>query len=514
MPQPRTARLILASVCAAIFLGALDLTVATAILPRILVDLEVSIDTDLGRASWIITGYLLAYTIGMSFAGRLSDLYGRRVGYISGLLIFIGGSICAALAPALEWLIAARLIQALGAGALVPIAMALTSDIFPSSTRAQALGIVAAVDTAGWMVGHLYGGALMRLFDNWRLLFWLNVPLGLVALALTLNGVAGLQMTKQPGRFDWRGALLLAAALAALNIGLGGGAELGTSDFYGERSGPPAYTIPLIIVALLLFAAFVWVERRSMDPLIDVGILAERSALSASILNLLSGFGLAIALAAVPLLINARISLLAMGDADALRHAAWDSGILLSALTLSMAAAAYPGGILAGRYGARLPAMVGMAFGLAGFLLCTTWQADTGYLTMALCLAIAGLGLGLGLAPSADLLISRFGEARRGTGAALTIIARLIGMTLGISALTVWGVQRQDTLRRLGESDPLALADPARFLLGIIAQVVAEGMRFAAFACVLGLVAAWGMRALPTNGKKTKATQSHRDSNV
>ncbi|HEU5089627.1 MAG TPA: MFS transporter, partial [Roseiflexaceae bacterium] len=106
--------------CIAVFLGAVDLTIATAVLPRMLVDLNISIDTDLGRASWIITGYLLAYTISMTFAGRLSDLYGRRAAYIAGLGLFLLGSLVVALAPTLELVVAGRVIQALGAGGLVP----------------------------------------------------------------------------------------------------------------------------------------------------------------------------------------------------------------------------------------------------------------------------------------------------------------------------------------------------------------------------------------------------------
>ena len=480
----------LASVCVAIFLGAVDLTIVSAALPRVLVDLNVSIDTDLGRASWVITGYLLAYTIGMVFAGRLSDLYGRRICYLIGLIVFVIGSIGVALAPTLELVVIGRVAQALGAGGLVPVAMALTGDLFPVASRAQALGLIAAVDTAGWMVGHLYGGTLMRLFDNWRLLFWLNVPFGLAALGLTWRALRGIVTPGRPGTFDWRGALLVTGALAALNIGLAGGAELGTADFYGERSGPPVYALPLVLIAIGLLAAFVWVERRTREPLIEIGLFRERHALGASILNLLLGFALAIALTNVPLFVNARIGLLEAADPDALRRGAWDSGLLLSALTLTMALTAWPGGRLAAQAGDYLPAAAGIGIALVGFFLTSRWRADTGYPEMALGLALAGAGLGLVLAPAADTLISAAGEEQRGAASALTIVLRLVGMTLGVSALTVWGVQRQDILRRLGADNPLAASDPAAFLVGVAAQVVGEGFLFAAAACLLGIGAA------------------------
>jgi EmrB/QacA subfamily drug resistance transporter len=492
--MPRAAQAALASVCVAIFLGAVDLTIVSAALPRVLVDLNVSIDTDLGRASWVITGYLLAYTIGMTFAGRLSDLYGRRICYLVGLLIFLVGSVCVALAPTLELVVIGRVVQALGAGGLVPVAMALTGDLVPKARQAQALGLIAAVDTAGWMVGHLYGGALMRLFDSWRLLFWLNVPLGLAALWLTWRALRGIPTPGRSGVFDWRGALLAAAALAALNIGLAGGAELGAADFYGERSGPPIYALPLVLLSIGLFAAFVWAERRADEPLVEMGLFRERAVAGASVLNLLLGFALAIALTNVPLFVNARIGLLDAADPDALRRGAWDSGLLLSALTLTMALTAWPGGRLVARFGSYLPTALGMGAALAGFVLASRWRADSTYPEMALGLVLAGAGLGLVLAPAADTVIQAAGVERRGAASALTIVLRLIGMTLGVSALTAWGVQRQDLLRRLGADNPLAASDPALFLVGVAAQVVGEGFLFAAAACLIGVGAALLLR--------------------
>jgi MFS family permease len=331
----------------------------------------------------------------------------------------------------------------------------------------------------------------MQIFDNWRLLFWLNIPLGFLALGLTVSALRRLPTIRASGAFDWLGALLAIGALAALNIGLGGGAELGTTDFYGERSGPPAYAIPLVILSFGLFAGFGWVERHTRDPLIDINLLLVRRSAAASGLNFVLGFALAIALTNVPLFVNARIGLLNPGDPDALRRGAWESGLLLSALTLSMALTAWPGGRMAGRRGTHIPTMLGMVLGAVGFLLASRWRADVGYLEMALGLGLAGIGLGLVLAPAADCLIRAAGEQHRGATAALAIVLRLIGMTVGVSTLTAWGVQRQDVLRRLGASNPQVATDPAGFLIAIAAQVVGEGFLFAAGACVVGVLVAW-----------------------
>lgn len=488
LQQPSVA---LALVCTAVFVGAVDLTIVTAVLPKIMVDLSVSIDTELHRASWIITGYLLAYTISMTFTGRLSDLYGRRAAYMICLTIFTIGSIAVAVAPALEEVVLGRVVQALGAGALVPISMALVSDLFPPERRPAALGVIAAVDTAGWMVGHVYGGALMRLFDDWRLLFWLNVPFGVIALALTWLALRRVVIIRAAGRFDWRGAVLISLSLTAFNIGMGAGAELGQTDFYGERPGPPPYALPLALASLVALAAFIWVERRVRDPLLDLALFRQRGTVAASIMNILIGFVLALAIANVPLFINTRLGLLYPTDPDILRRGAWETGLVLSALTLALALLAWPGGRLAGRFGERLPALIGLAVTTAGYLAMSRWQSDTDYWTMVGGLMLAGCGVGLALAPTASAIITAAGPERRGAASALVIILRLIGMTAGVSTLTLWGVQRQDALRRAADPAMLADFDQARmFLIDVAAQVVGETFLFAVAACALAFLAA------------------------
>jgi EmrB/QacA subfamily drug resistance transporter len=504
IPRPN---LTLALICVAIFLGAVDLTVVTAVLPKIMADLQVSLEAELNRAAWVISGYLLAYTVSMSFMGRLSDLYGRRAIYMLCLGIFVVGSAGVALAPSLNVVIAARVVQAFGAGALVPIAMALSSDLFPPTRRAPALGVIAAVDTAGWMVGHLYGGVLMRAFDDWRLLFWVNLPFGVVALALTWRALRDLPIRRAAGSFDWPGALLLSAALAALNLGLSAGAELGQADFYGQAAAPPSYALPLVIASVALLAAFVWAERRVRDPLLDLALFRDRPAAAACAINALAGFALALALANVPLFINTRLALLSPGDPDILRRAAWDSGWVLSALTLAMAAAAPLGGRLSSRFGARLPATLGMALATAGYLMLSRWQAGTGYPAMVAGLAAAGAGLGLAISPIAASVIDTSAADRRGSASALVIILRLIGMTIGVSALTLWGVRRQLALRQAGAGDPLAASDPQQFLVNVAAQVVDETFLFAVGACALGLLLALLLRPRPAEQRLTTHDQ-------
>ncbi len=431
--------LILGLVCLPVFIGALDLTVISAVLPQVMYDLEVPLQTGLDEASWLVTGYLLAYTVTMTFMGRVSDLYGRRRVYLLCLAIFTLGSAGVALAETLPWLIVGRVVQAIGGGAMVPVSMALVGDLFPPARRAGLLGLIGAVDTAGWVVGHLYGGIMVRYFD-WRLLFWLNIPISLLALGLTWWALRHLPQPRTAESLDWTGAVLIALCLTALNIALGAGGELTlSSQGLDQGAGLPDYALPLLLLAAVLFIAFVWVERRSPGPLLKLALFGKPGVAAASLINFVLGYCVVVGLVNVPLFINTLV-------ARSLEEGAWMSGWLLSAFTLPMAAAAVPGGWLSNRLGFRPPAWLGLALGAAGFLALGSWTPQSSYAEMVPPLVVAGVGLGLVISPVATAVINAAGELERGVAAALVIILRLVGMTIGVSAMTTFGLQRFQTI--------------------------------------------------------------------
>src|SRR5690606_23602726 len=167
-----------------------------AFLPELIIELELPLQTTLNDAAWILSGYLLAYTVSMTFMGRVSDLVGRRSVYVACLVIFLLGSVLVAAAHQwptqfiyglyrrlgerpdiayvnLQVIILGRVVQALGAGALVPVSLALVGDLFPPERRARPLGLVAATDTLGWVLGHLYGGLMVQVMP-WQGIFWVN----------------------------------------------------------------------------------------------------------------------------------------------------------------------------------------------------------------------------------------------------------------------------------------------------------------------------------------------------
>ena len=446
---------IIAFIAIPVFVGSLDLTVVSAFLPELVVELGLPFDTGLDDVSWVVTAYLLAYTVSLTFMGRLSDLLGRRAIYIASLLVFIAGSIWVAVAhlwpqewllniyhaldqrpdPAyihLQAIIIGRTVQAIGAGALVPVSLALVGDIFPPDQRARPLGLVAAMDTLGWVLGPVYGGVFMQIMP-WQGLFWLNVPLTFLALFSVLYALRNLPMIKTYGTFDFLGTVLIVASLSAMSIGLGANIDATGGAVRIEDLKPlPDYALPLLSIAVVLFFAFIFVESRVRDPLMKLGMFKRKNLAAAALVNLLVGYILFIGLVSVPILINLR-----QEDLSSLTQAALTVGAMLSTLTLPMAFAAVPGGWLSDRIGVRQTIILGLLLSTVGFILVwQTWAIDIANWFIAIQMALVGVGIGLTFSPVSAAIINSAHDEERGVAGAIVLILRLIGMTLSISSLS------------------------------------------------------------------------------
>ncbi|MEW5940190.1 MAG: MFS transporter [Chloroflexota bacterium] len=486
-----------------IFIGALDLTVVSAVLPHVILDLEIPLQTGMDDAAWIVTGYLLAYSVSMTFMGRLSDLVGRRRVYLLALAIFAFGSYLVAVAHAwptqlalrvgylfvdgrldaayvtLYALVTARVIQAFGAGTMAPVGMALVADLYPPERRARALGFIAAVDTAGWVVGHLYGGIVVRYWE-WSLIFWLNLPVCLVAFILIGYFLRGVPQERGAGRMDWLGAALIAVALTLLNVGLGSGSE-GVGVAPGSGSGLTRFSLVLVLASLVFLALFLWRQAKARQPLIDPSLFRRPNYRAASLANFLTGVSLFIAIANVPLFINTLV-------AQTLEQGAWDSGWMLSGLTVPLALASVPGGWLSEKRGYRLPAMLGLCLAIFGFFLMSGWNAQSPYSTMAAHLALGGIGIGLTMAPIAAAVVNASPPDQRGISSALVILFRLIGMTVGGSGITTYDLTRADALSNQLLSASPSLNETIRVGLEVTERVISESFVIAAMAAALAFI--------------------------
>jgi EmrB/QacA subfamily drug resistance transporter len=370
--------------------------------------------------------------------------------YVVALLLFVIGSAGAGLSrmagpeDGLTWLIAARVVQGFGGGALVPLSMALASHLFTGRARATALGVEGAATYIGMAIGPAYGAWVLLNFAlpipgldvaSWQWIFLLNVPIGIVTLLLIYVVAGGIETPRIRARLDLGGAALLSIGLVA---GIGGVTASGASGW------TDAFVLGGLAVSAMALAAFVVVELRSASPLVDVRLFADRAFSAANAVSLLTGYTLATAVIGGPVFVN---RVLFGSDAD--------SAAALTALTLTIAAGALIGGVVTGFIGERIVSLVGVACSAVGLWLALGWGVDTPLDQLMIDLAIFGAGFGLTVSPRATAAVEAAGAGAYGVASAMLQVTRTVGMSVGLALLTSIGQNRIDELSEV-------IADPVR----------------------------------------------------
>lgn len=430
---------LLALAGAGLFVAALDAYVVVTLLPAMIGDVGLTIE-HLEQATPIVSGFLAGYVVAMPLLGAYSDARGRVPVYAACVAAFSIGSAVTATAglwsfAGLPWLVAGRFIQGLGGGGLVPLSLALAADLYSGRSRTLALGMVAALQEAGSVLGPLYGATIAAwagAAGGWRFVFWLNLLLaigcgaGLVAASRT---AAARPASDATSSIDWPGALLLGAGLGLLVLAL-------YPDDPTQRA-TNALFIPAGIACVAVLGVYGWRQVRVLQPLIPRDLLRSASFLGATAANLLIGAALIVALVDVPLLGRLVFNL------DQL-----DSGLLLTQFLVGVPVGAVTGGFLAGRIGNRITGAAGIAISAAAFLQMSGWRADElslhlGPLRQAdLSLAVCGLGFGLVIAPVTAAVLALTRGQTHGLATSLVVLARTMGMLVGLSALTAFGLHR------------------------------------------------------------------------
>jgi len=414
----------------------------------IISDLGIVLPDGLDDAAWIVNAYLIAFVSVMPFMGRLSDVLGRRRVYIAAFGLFLVGSIIVPLSTSFAPFLFGRVLTAIGGGAMVPIGMAVVADVYPVGGRARALGVLGGIETLGWVWGPLYGAMLVRFF-SWQWQFYLNIPLAVIGIGAAWWALQAFDRPSSAARLDWMGAAALTTALVALNIALLGSAEIQSVSGLGDLTGETAFDARwLYLVAVAAGIAFVHVQRNSTDPLIEFGLFRGRNLSIAVAINFLVGGALIIAMVDVPLFVN-------VVELDVERSAVI-AGWVLSALTAAMAVSSYLGGRISEHWWHRPPVIAGLGGAAVAFVLMgLAWDPATPYATMAWQLGILGFGLGLVTAPTSAAVVDAAPPDRRGTAASLVVVLRLMGLSVGLSGLTAYGLLRFNQLRGTIELPPL-----------------------------------------------------------
>jgi MFS family permease len=490
--SPR-ARLGLASV--AVAFAAADTYVVVLALPNMMAGVGLSAD-QLQRAAPIVSGFLLGYIAVLPLIGRIADVVGRTPVLVGALLLFAVGSLITAASYDLSLVVSGRFLQGVGGGGLVPATLALVADLWPDERRGLPLGVVGAVQELGSVLGPLYGAVVLAVAD-WRAIFWLNLGVALVlamllrgrqrrrnpiaavigllacvALALTLtaparlaNGVTlGLPFVPFTGesrlltpigvvtlvlavlwavlvtvkshagivslskQVDVPGALLLALALAGVVL------AFATADPEREVIAPAG---PWLLVAAAVFAVgFALWQRRTPNAIVPPGLLGSRAAWGSLLVSFLVGAALIAALVDVPVFARTTHGGGQLGAA-----------LVLLRFLIALPVGAVVGGWLTRRYGLGLIAGAGLALAGAMFVLMAMWDRRAlDHVPATIALLLCGFGFGLALSPVNTAMLGATRPDSHGLVSALVVVARMVGMLVGVSALTAIGLRRYYTL--------------------------------------------------------------------
>ena len=507
--RPRT---LLAIASTAVALAAADTYVVVLALTDMMSGVGLGLD-NLQRAAPIISGFLLGYIAVLPLIGRLADLVSRSQILLGCLVVFVIGSGMTALAVDLDILVAGRVVQGVGGGGLVPATLALVADLWPPGRRGMPLGIVGAVQELGSVLGPLLGAAVLAVAD-WRAIFWLNVVLG-VLLFVAIAAVAG--GTRRPpfvptllgvvvvgllwltlaapqalatdvtlgipfvpfagdGRLltpigvvtavlllvlvvitrdrwwpplrvsDLPGALLLGTTLGCIVL------TFASADPETEVVGPLGYALlPVAAVAALLY---LWRHRSAEQPLVPRGTVRGRTPW-ALLVSLLVGVALVAVVVDVPL-----FSRLTTDGSQT------DAAMELVKFLLAVPVGAIVGGWILRWVGDGLSAGTGLVLAAGGLFLMSGWESDALELpSTTITLAVVGFGLGMALAPVNDAALADSPQEAHGTASSLVVVARMVGMVVGLALLTGVGLHRYyeavDAMPREQQTDEQALLDAA-----------------------------------------------------
>ena len=410
--------IVMIAVMSGLFLAALDQTIVGTALPKILTEFNA-----LKELTWVVTAYLLTSTIAVPIAGKLSDLYGRRILLLFGIVIFVLASLLCGSATDINQLIAYRALQGIGGGILMANAFAIIGDLFDARERGKWQGIFGAVFGLSSLVGPLLGGfltdghAIGSLTTNWRWTFLINVPVGIVSFALIAKYMPTIKATAKPV-IDYLGGALLTVALACLVLAT----SLGGTEGWAWGS---AQIIGMLAGAVVATVLFLLAERRAKDPILPLRFFKSPVFNIVSILFLLFGMAFFGAIIYIPTFAQ-----------QVLGFSATNSGVLMLPMVLGLTIASIAVGQLVNKTGKYKAFVIGgLAIATLGIFSLSTLSTTSGYWDLSWRMALTGLGLGAAM-PIFNLAVQNaLPQKDLGAVTSSTQLFRSIGGTVGLAIM-------------------------------------------------------------------------------
>lgn len=410
----------------AMFVGAVEATIVSTAMPAIAAELG-----GFSRYSWIFSSYLLMSTVTVLIYGKLADIFGRKPVFFFGLSIFLIGSILCGLATSMEMLIVFRLIQGFGAGAVMPIATTIVGDIYSTEERAKIQGYLSSVWGISAVSGPVIGGLIVQ-FTDWKYVFWVNIPLGLLAMAGVFFFLHEPKLNRKVS-LDIKGAVLLMLSLSGILYWLVEGGQ----SF--ERISIMSFT--LIVLSVSLFILFVHVEKRAEDPMMPFAIWKNPIILYANLVSLTTGVILIGISSYLPTYVT-----------GVMEQPAIIAGFTLTAMSIGWPIASSVAGHLLIRFG---PFIVSFAGGLSlviGAVLFVFMNGSSGPLWAAISSFFIGVGMGLTSTSFIVTIQGAVSRERRGVATAANMFMRNFGNTIGAA---IFGAVLNGTLLALFKKSDL-----------------------------------------------------------
>jgi len=436
-------------------LVAIDATILATAVPTIVADLG-----GFSQFPWLFSIYLLAQAVSVPVYAKLSDTLGRKPIILIGIGLFLIGSILCGLAWSMPALIAFRAVQGLGAGAIQPMAITIAGDIYTVAERAKTQGYLASVWAISSVVGPSLGGIFAAL-DAWRWIFWINIPLCLLAAFLLLRSFHE-KIERVRHRIDYAGAILLTVSLSLLILAVLEGGQAWAWNSW--------QSIGAFAVGGVLLLAFVLVEHRAAEPVLPLWVLSRRLLLTTSLIALATGALLTGLTSYVPTYLE-----------GSLRTSPLLAGLALAALTLGWPIAATVSGRWYLRYGFKRTVLAGLVIAILGAALIAALAATPSVMVIAIGCFIVGLGLGTSVTPALIAAQSSVEWNERGVVTGTNMFARSIGSAVGVA---IFGAIANSVLAG-SQSAPAITAASAAVFAAVVVVAIAS------------LVAAWFMPATP-----------------
>jgi EmrB/QacA subfamily drug resistance transporter len=403
----------MAAVGTGVFLATVDGSIINVSLPT----LVRSLDTEFAVVQWVVLGYLLTITTSMLSIGRMADIVGKKSIYMLGFIVFTVGSALCGLALSIYWLIAFRVVQAVGAAMIMALGAAILTEAFPTEERGKAMGIIGAIVSVGIVVGPALGGVVIGAL-SWRWIFYVNLPVGVLGTFMVARNVPNFKPTGQQ-RFDYWGALTLFLSLLTLLLGL----------TFGQQQGFLEPVVGLMIgLWLLLLIVFLRIEKNVSQPMIDLKMFGNMRFS----INLATGFISFVALAGVMILVPFYLE-------NILGFKITHVGLLMGIVPVMLGITAPFAGALSDRVGSRRITVIGLAIMLVGYLAAGTLNGNTsagGYLIR---MFVLGLGIGTFISPNNSAIMGSASRRQLGIVSGFMAITRTLGQTVGVATMgAIW----------------------------------------------------------------------------